>query len=349
MQNNTLTLLLPGLLTDRFLPALKTLAMPHLSFLLSRATKQPLAPAFSLDEEQTMQKAMMEYQLCKVAGLDKPYPYAPIAALGEGLARAHEYWLFATPVQFNAGLHEVMVTGEDLQLSQQEAQDIATELNAFLEADGLCLYVTEAAHWYLRVSNRTPPEFPTWWSAIAKPLAIKHYQAIEDRYWLRLSVELQLLLTRCAFNQQRLAENRPTISGLWMWGGGVLPVLSDFNYQQIIANHPLAEGLALLAGVPYMPLPENAEQFVDNVAVNNHLMAIDTLQLPWFREDKANWCEQAALLDTQWFLPLLRALEQGALHTLVLQLDQHYRFVVTRGYLQRWWRRGKSIDKFLVG
>jgi len=42
-------------------------------------------------------------------------------------------------------------------------------------------------------------------------------------------------------------------------------------------------------------------------------------------------------------------LEQGALHTLVLQLDQHYRFVVTRGYLQRWWRRGKSIDKFLVG
>jgi len=342
MQNNTLTLLIPGLLTERFHELRATLSLPNLSYLLSRADKQPFA-----NGSNDFCGAMLEYQLSAAIGLNKPFPYAALAALGDGLARSNEYWLYASPVHFTAGMHDISVAKpHQLHLHREEVDDIVNELNAFLATDGLRLHASQLHHWYLKIEREAPSEYPPFWSLVGSSLSKEMIAGESSGYWQRLAVELQLLLSQSVVNKRRGAANQLPISSLWFWGGGMLPQIASFDYDAVIAQNPLAEGVAILAEMPYIELPARGFDKLQELPVGNYLAVIDTLQLPWFDEDIEKWLWHVKQLETQWFSPIIRALKQGSLHKVILQLGNEQCFIISKSQLRRWWRRIKSLDKF---
>ena len=194
MQNNTLTLLVPGLLTKRFFEQRANLSLPHLSYLLSRADRETLPSEANTTPDYC--GAMLEYQLCQAVGLEQPFPYAALAALGDGLAHQDDYWLYASPMSFTLGMHDACVSKpHELHLHRTQVDELVKELNTFLANDGLCLYAFQLHHWYLKVSGERPGDYAPFWSVVGKSLSKAQLSSAASAYWQRLSVELQLLLT----------------------------------------------------------------------------------------------------------------------------------------------------------
>jgi hypothetical protein len=69
----------------------------------------------------------------------------------------------------------------------------------------------------------------------------------DARAWNRWQNEAQMLFYGHPVNQARETAGRPVISGVWTWGGGVLPAVSG-GPALTIADHPLAVGLAQASG-----------------------------------------------------------------------------------------------------
>ena len=83
----------------------------------------------------------------------------------------------------------------------------------------------------------------------------------DDRIKLaRLLNEIQMTLHSALINEQRQRQKLLPINSLWFWGYGSLPETTERRWSFIAGDESLAKGLALLAEIPFQPVPGHYEQ-----------------------------------------------------------------------------------------
>jgi hypothetical protein len=323
-------LVVPGLLWPRESVADVTrgLELPALHTLLGRG-RRTRGPAVSA-----------ERWLCQAFGMQADeLPYGALRLLGEGGEPGADAWLCADPVHL-AFARDTLVIGRAPDLSADEAGQLAAALNTHLAEYGEFL-APHPQRWYLR--PKRAPRIATHPPSTVAGRTLEPFlpQGEEARDWRRLINEAQVILHNHPVNATREAAGRATANSIWPWGAGALPAHATPPAAGLAADHPLALGLARLAGVPAAPVPPRLD-----LAVSQGLTFPETLAEPAQRLDAAAWRSGLAELEACWFAPSLAALKARRLHGLRLTaLGDEATVDVTldAGDLWQFWRRPKTL------
>jgi hypothetical protein len=263
-----------------------------------------------------------------------------LVAEAPDLARAG-CWFHADPVHLRADRdHLLLFGGPALDLVPDEAAALVAAFNAHFKADQLALVAPGPNRWYLRVPTvpqiRTQPVH----RVSGRPVDASPLRGTDARDWIRWQNEAQMLFYQHPVNQAREAAGRPGVSGVWTWGGGVLPQVPG-GPDLVVADHPLGAGLARGMGAHLLGLGELAESasLWPALAPESVLIFWDRLWWPALAADRAAWC--AALTELEALIADLTAgLAAGRTRTLMLDDGERWRFTLTAWGLRRFWRRG---------
>jgi hypothetical protein len=294
-----LHLIVPGLASWRDSPHSETVAMPGLDRLLARG--RPLGGETSLAEA-----------LCQAFGVarQEDWPLAPITASFDGINANIGYWLRADPVHLQIGMRGMtLLDATHVGLSDAESEVLAASLMPLFREAGWHLLAPAPARWYGHpahaVTLRTTPldEIATRHVNSALPVGPGAARA------MRLINDAQIILHDHPVNQAREARGLAPINSLWLWGGGEMAKIAR-RFEQVLAAGTEALALARLSGSPVGPCPGRLSD-VPRAAGS-------LLVLPEFPADAG--AEDAARLDADWFVPLLRGLNLGRVRHATLTL-----------------------------
>jgi hypothetical protein len=329
-------LVVPGLLwpKDSLRDVTQGLELPALGALLGRGRRE-CRPALSF-----------ERWLCGAFGVHaEELPIGALRLLGEGRDPGKDAWLCADPAHLRFSRNTLVVGGAaELELAEHEAEQLVAALNDHLAEFGEFL-APHPRRWYLR-AKRAPRIVTHPLSAVTgRTLEPFLPQGDEAREWRRLINEAQVLLHNHPLNTAREAEGRPMANSLWPWGAGPLPAGAVAPAPHLHADHPLALGLAKLAGVPASGIPAHAGD-----AVPHSLTFLEILSEAAQSLDAAAWRRGLEELEVRWFAPSLAALKARRVHGLRLTAlgdDAIADITLDAGDLWQFWRRPKTLANLL--
>ena len=110
----------------------------------------------------------------------------------------------------------------------------------------------------------------------------------------------------------------------------------------LLANHPLARGLAYAQNLPVHNLAETLNECAE--WQGNALIVLDDLVQPRLDGDFEDWQATLEGLEARWFAPLWTALAQGRVRELTLDTGAA-RFVCKPAHRWRLWRREPSLEQ----
>ena len=94
--------------------------------------------------------------------------------------------------------------------------------------------------------------------------------------WMRLQNELQMVLHAHPVNAAREDAGKPTINGVWFWGGGVMPKLVRPHYDLIDGSDALLGQLAVNCDI--RRFNDNAEIAFATGSATNMLLKLGSAQ-----------------------------------------------------------------------
>ncbi|MCB4810564.1 hypothetical protein LG204_04440 [Methylovorus menthalis] len=193
----------------------------------------------------------IDEMLCSSAGLarQRDWPLASLAALADGLSLSTEYVLFAQPVHLQLQRDTFSIAGpEGLPLQKTEADALLALLNQHFAEQGLMFVQSPycAHRWYLQV--QTQPNIQTTPVDVAMGRDIRNLmpQGRDAAFWNAFLNEVQMLLFEHPLNQAREARGELPVSGVWVYGGGVLPSEATGVLPLLFTEDPVVRGLAVL-------------------------------------------------------------------------------------------------------
>lgn len=249
-------------------------------------------------------------------------------------------WLHADPVHLRADRDRLLLFGgPSLGLCSEEASALVAAFNAHFEADGLELVAPSPTRWYLRVPALPGIRTQPLHRASGRPLDAPVPSGPEARAWNRWQNEAQMLFHRHPVNQARAAAGRPLVSGVWTWGGGVLPQVPNGPHL-MVSDHPLGAGLARALGARLLGLRALAQSSSAWLALAPESVLIfwDALWWPALTPDGEAWCDALAELETL-IAGLVVDLAAGRVRALVLDDGECWRFTLGPWGLRRFWRQ----------
>lgn len=245
-------------------------------------------------------------------------------------------WLRADPVHLRMMRDRpVVVPAEALALSREEADALCAALNGHFAGT-------------MEVTAVDPRR---WCARIEKAFSSNKASALEEagREVLTgdpLLNEIQMLLHAHPVNDAREARGEPPVNSLWLWGAGRTPKASS-TWSSVLADEPVAMGLARLAHARYSSLPASAAAWLERAPEEGrHLVVLDALRAPAALGDLASFKENLDVLEQAWFAPVLAALRSGRIGMVTVHVPDGAAaasFETVRGDLLRFWRRAKRL------
>lgn len=267
----------------------------------------------------------------------RDWPVAPYALLADGGAPEGHFWMRADPVHLRVGRDSLAFDGAPLDLSRSEAESLAGTLNRHF-GDAPAFLPLQPERWYVRLPgapdlDTTPPS-----AALRTAIGEKLPRGADAMRFRALMNEVQMLLHEHPVNTEREARGAPAVNSVWFWGGGTLHTPGARPFSIVLAEDPLARGLALAAGIRARHLPENAATMLSILAAEGvALVVLDSLP--------------GAALERDWLVPLLAALEDGRIGMLSLILPGSGSLLeveTVRSDLRYFWRTRKPLQSYLA-
>src|SRR6267154_1871922 len=244
----------------------------------------------------------------------RDWPVAPYTLLADGGAPGPHYWMRADPVHLQVGRDSlVLADSAAFEVSRAESEALVEALNRHF-GQTMLVYPLRPARWYVRLDKA--PDMQTTPAATARGAAIdeKLPAGPDAMRFHALMNEAQMLLHEHPVNAEREARGEPALNSIWFWGGGVIDATKARPFSTVIADDPLARGLALAAGIPALALPKDAGSALAALGEEGRVLAVpDTPRETQLREGRT-------ALERDWFLPLLAALKSGRVGMLTLHL-----------------------------
>lgn len=329
-----LHLVIPDLFTNQAMNAL-TVRLEAFERLLSRAYVEPWT--------STGWTASI-LQLFDLPAKTEP-PLAALTRLFDVGDCAQDYWLRVDPVYFKADQDRVLLfdAASVFALSQAEADGFIQALNQHFAEDGLQFSAPTPNRWYVRLSQHADLHTVPVSEMLGRDV-FRHMPTGDDALtWKKYLNEIQMLLHQNPINEAREARGELPVNSVWPWGLGQLPTAPIPRWAGVWSDDPLVQGLAKLTQAPAQTQPANAQEWLNQInTAGDYLL---TLQAPLDAlQDCSAWLQQ---VNEQWCLPLLSALSQRQLETLVLYPCDQRMFCLTRSRARHWWRRRVPWQQFL--
>ena len=256
-----------------------------------------------------------------------PIPTAPYAwtELGGDSAVDEQIW-YAEPVHLAIGLDSAVVNSLD------EAAPDAPESDALIAAAGEhtepagCRLERLGDRWFLRSARRWTFSAQSLAAAIGRPVELPARENDDALAWSRLHNAIQMSWHDHPVNLARDARGQPTISGLWLHGGGMYRSLPALRWSQVVSDQPGLRGAARAAGAAAAPL--------DGPLIDRALIVWDDALLPSRLQDWSRWREAMIEIDRR-----LGALAASSVDELVVTGRRRTkRWRIRASDRLRWWR-----------
>ncbi|WP_206860715.1 phosphoglycerate mutase [Lysobacter changpingensis] len=258
--------------------------------------------------------------------LPRGWPVAAAARQRDAGDAVGSAWLRADPAYVRPDINgaRLLSYGQALGLTAQDAAALLKPLKPLFGDAGFPIDAPVPSRWYLRLpAGAKLPAFTAPEQALGADLFDELPQGPEGRRWRALLSEAQIVLHNHPLNAQRAATGLAPVNSLWFWGAGALPDRVQSHYARIASDDETLTALAVLAGVNVAPKPD---------AWNGRVEAgSDLFDLRDARD--------LALLERDWFAPLLEAVADGALKQLRFEFDDGARYDLARSQRWRFWRR----------
>jgi hypothetical protein len=230
-------------------------------------------------------------------------------------------------------------------ISREEADALIAAFNAHFQDAGWKLTAPNPQRWYLSLPQ--PPSLQTVSPARVAGQDIDPClpRGADAARWHALLNEIQMLFHTHPVNAAREQRGAPPVNSIWPWGGGRLPGKLAPRAVRLLAEHPLATGMARHAGLSLAPLPATAEELLAMRGDGRTLLVDDRLEWPMHYGDIENWLDTLQELETDWFAPLLAALRDGALATLEIHPCMGHSFHINRRCLRRFWKPVRPYEE----
>lgn len=338
-----LTLVVPGLLRfeDKSYRELVVQAerIPALELIISRSQRlktngynleSSLGELFGLSEELTSS--------------------LPVAALSHYLkfGELNDNWYMrCDPVVMQPNRDHLLMLGNDmLEIGEQEAEKIISDINAMYHDQAWQLKMLSPLQWVLELHKNPEIQTNSLTAVLGKKVDEYLPTGKDAKAWHALLNELQMFLHSHPVNQSRAANGLSTINSVWFWGEGQLPrnINSSVatNWVQCWSYHTTTLALARLFNIPRVDCPANANTWLEYVATpGRHIVVIDALQSCAL--DPFEWWQALSDLNEQWLEPLITALQTNALSKLSLVTAGGRAYELTPMLAKRWWKRIKPL------
>jgi hypothetical protein len=321
--------------------ALSGLAVETLETLIARGRRE-VSPAV-VPERWLLQSFGVERQ--------GDWPAAPYCLLADGRAAGvlpgEDCWMRADPVHLRLeGTELLLVCGNACAVKDEEAQMLARDINSHF-AGSFTLMAQHPERWYLRLASAPDMQTEPLASVSGRSITAHLPRGVDAIRWQGVTNELQMLLHEHPVNTAREARGEPAINSVWLWGAGRAAQPQSKPYRLVLANDPLACGLAQASGAEAAPLPENAGAWLDRESESGIvLLVLDALRESSCRADAPAWRDRLIGLDRDWFAPLARSLRQHRIGMITLHLLGARRTLHVEAIgadMRRFWRRRKPL------
>ena len=270
-----------------------------------------------------------------------------LTVLADGGEAEGAQWLRADPVHLKLNRdHLLLIPAAGFEIDRAEADALCAALNAHFSGE-LAFLALRPDRWCVRADRiaadlRTTPPL----AAAGRDANAHLPRGADAKRWHALANEAQMLLHDHPVNAAREERGVPALNSVWLWGAGRLPDRSTGPWHSVLADEPLALGLAHIAGMRHQALPQDADQWLARAPQDGrHLIVLDQLRAARALDDPAAHGARLAALETTWFAPLLQALRSARVGMLTVHaLDRS--FVTARGDLRRFWRRPRPLADY---
>lgn len=329
MTCRSLHILVPGLLGP--MPALgqsgQKLRLPLLERCLARADQ---IPCEGRDLESTL------FSLCGMAVEEgRDLPVAAFQRVGDGAIPDGRVWLQADPVFLRPDQSRLLLF-DFLEMAPvlSEARELARLVQRHFEGESWHLEVAEPCRWYLALERQPALQTASLGDVFGRNIAAFLPRGEDALHWHGLLNEIQMLLFGAEVNRSREAAGQLPVNGLWLSGAGRLPERFEFPFDQLFADHPLVQGMAIVGGIAHGTLsdwPPSRHQA-------RTLLLYDRLLRPVWRADPFDWADALSGFDT-WLAGPLDALKRKQIEQILIYPCSGRLYRITRPGLRRVWRR----------
>jgi hypothetical protein len=249
-------------------------------------------------------------------------------------------WL-ATPVHCVAGLASVHLDHRGLlKLPMATLEALAADFHSRFQGSGFALRALASGGFLLT----GPPISDAHGTEPARSVGQNITGGLPRAPALRrLGAEIEIWLYEHPVNRSRNAHGELPVTGLWIWGGGMLqPASAAPSAQYAMARDraygrdPYIEGLWCARGARVQPAPARLEDIIDPPA-RCSVIVVELAEL-LAAERTASVRDALAALDARWLAPAVRFLARGALRTLVVIANDRCLSLGRHDWLKRWRR-----------
>jgi hypothetical protein len=282
---------------------------------------------------------------------DRDPPSAPFSHLVHlPNATPQAYWLHADPVHLQPkGDRLLLFDARHLGLEQKEVESLTKLFNEHFAGEKLRLEAPTLTHWYMCVEPAPGLRTRTLAEVVGRSLDPSYLGGEDAARWMGWLNEAQMLFHQADVNRRRELDGRPSVNGIWPWGGGFLPTrLPRCRYGEVFGTDALLLGLAKATGARARPIPDYPQAMLPGRGTARILLFWDGLHPAVLDGDAGAWVQALSRLSL-WLDDLLDLFRSGEVGDMVLYPCDGTRRRIRRRALRRFWRRSVDFSAYLDG
>lgn len=261
-------------------------------------------------------------------------------------------YAFASPVWQQAGMHSVQILDSRvLAVSAAEARTLCDGLNNLYAEDDWRFEPLRPDLWLLHLPAAAGWQAPCVLDIVGQADGSQRAIGPAQTQWLQRQTEIQMWLHGQAVNQQRQAEGRPPINGLWLWDS--LPADNGHSAARLIGSDSpwAAFSRSETASAPESWAAWQAETAARGLPPADTALYLDALATAVQCADVHAYCSRLEAWEHSLFAPLWQDLQHGRLSGLCLQTDGPAggRLLLAARSGWRFWKRKKTFAGSLAG
>jgi hypothetical protein len=241
-----------------------------------------------------------------------------------------------------------LLPAEMLALSEEHAESLLKEINAFLLADNMVLSRRPGVGWYLTGMDASQLEsFPP--SFLANRNASAYLLDGQDSgQWRRLMTELQMLLHTHPVNDQRERQGKLPINSLWFWGGGPLySSLASADQKLGCAVTVYADDEYTRAACADLHMSCKSLEAFDPLLCEESLIVDTRIANAIFARNESQMHRVIEHIDQHWLEPISKRISEGEIQKLEITNEDGDKGVLTKDLQQAQSRSENRILKAL--
>jgi len=298
-----------------------TVVLPGLGQLLAQQINDAIIPS-------TIKKITSRGRQTKSVGLERSlfnyFSKEPVQDLDlpiVSLSNLPETVLRADPCHLRADRDQLMVLGpEYLNITAEERRALCSEIAPLLkEFKAEWLQIEGFDDWLIQIKEIPEVAFFALPDITGRTIQKCLPTGKQQREWIRLWNEIQMILHISPVNEQRIASGLLPINSVWFWGMGTfLP--ATHRWQSVTGQSKLLLSLVASVEMEVEPLPVDFKIWLDSRTKGQHLLVLEKLDL------EGDWQQQLNNMESQVFTVIWQQLRRHRISHLVIDLPdyKHY-------------------------